>query len=112
MVNFKTSIESEGTSNNNTSAANNYLRLYDRNSDIIADDIDGPILHDYQCDLSANNFHADVSFGLVHRHVYTHHSAASRRNTLVRPRRRIRSPDDNDNRPHSPDNIYRLNLSE
>ncbi len=121
MENLELSNESKGASINNSSAFDNYLVLRDRNGDIIADDIDVHILRVHHCDLSADYFDANVSFGLVvplrkpfsfHRHVYIHPpAAASRRYTLVRSLRRIRSPDDNDVRPHSPDNIYRLNFN-
>ncbi len=113
MENLELSNESKGASINNSSAFDNYLVLRDRNGDIIADDIDVHILRVHHCDLSADYFDANVSFGLVvplrkpfsfHRHVYIHPPAAA-------SLRRIRSPDDNDVRPHSPDNIYRLNFN-
>jgi len=113
LENLEISNESKGASINNNSASDNYLVLRDRNGDIIADDIDIDILRVHHCDLSADYFYANVSFGLVRpickpfssrRHVYIHPPAAA-------SLRRIRSPDDNDVRAHSPDNIYRLNFN-
>jgi hypothetical protein len=107
LKNFKTSIESEGTSNNN------YLGLHDRNSDIIIDDINGSILRECCHDPSANNSHPqDISFGLVLRFVPTRSSVVFLHKTIVRSLRRIRSVDDTVGRPVSPDNNYPLDTND